>query len=224
MCLCYKLLAVVSYLALYTVLTHVDAWDVGMWGPSYSPTERPLGVIRVAEVRALARRFDPAGNERASRSRDATLALLADSPAPLSRDSFDPGHVTASAIVLSPDRIRILLVRHRKLGRWLQPGGHLEPSDVTILGAAEREVLEETGVPVRHDPTPTIIGIDVHTIPATDVEPAHRHFDLVFRFLAGSAGAPREAGAVWCPVTELDRYEPDEPLRFAVERAVGAFG
>jgi len=210
--------------ALYTVWIYVDAEDVGMWGPSYSPTEGPVGMIRVAEVHELARRFDPAGNERASRSRDATLALLAESPAPLTRASFDPGHVTASAIVLSPDRARVLLVRHRKLGRWLQPGGHLEPSDVTLIGAAEREVLEETGVPVRHDPPPTIIGIDVHTIPATDLEPAHRHFDLVFRFLAESAVAPSEAGAVWCPVTELDRYEPDEPLRFAVERAVGAFG
>lgn len=177
-------------------------------------------MIRVAEVRDWATGFDPAGNHRAARSREATLALLSDSPAPLTRDSFDPGHVTASAIVLSPDTTRFLLVRHRKLGRWLQPGGHLEPSDRTIVGAAAREVLEETGVAVRRDPPPTVVGIDVHTIPATVREPAHRHFDLVFRFLAGDGDAPSEDGAVWCAITDLDRYGPDEPLRFAVSRAV----
>lgn len=177
-------------------------------------------MIRVAEAREWTTRFDPAGNDRAARSRDATLALLTQSQAPLARDSFDPGHLTASGIVLSPDRTRVLLVRHRKLGRWLQPGGHLEPSDRTIIGAAEREVLEETGIAVRREPSPAIIGIDVHIIPATNREPAHRHFDLVFRFLAEHGDAPCEAGAVWCAVTDLARYAPDEPLRVAVSRSV----
>ncbi len=181
-------------------------------------------MIRIAEVRAWVAAFDPAGNDRTGRSREATLALLDQNPAPLSRDSYDPGHVTASAIVLSPDRSRILLVRHRKLGRWLQPGGHLERSDVTIVGAAAREVLEETGIGIRSEGPPVVVGIDVHAIPATAGEPAHRHFDLVFRFLAGAGDAPSEDDAVWCAVTELDRYAPDASLRLAVSRAASGGG
>lgn len=181
-------------------------------------------MILLADVQVWVTDFDPAGDDRAGRSRDATRALLEGSEAPFARDSYDPGHVTASAIVLSPDRKRVLLVHHRKLGRWLQPGGHLEPIDETIVGAAEREVLEETGIRVRSDPSPAVVGIDVHAIPATGKEPTHRHFDLVFRFLARHGDAPSEAGAVWCPVTDLDRYVPDEALRFAVSRALAGDG
>jgi 8-oxo-dGTP pyrophosphatase MutT (NUDIX family) len=57
-----------------------------------------------------------------------------------------PGHFTASAFVLHPSGEALLLILHRKLGMWLQPGGHLESSDVDHLGAARREVAEETGV------------------------------------------------------------------------------
>lgn len=57
-----------------------------------------------------------------------------------------PSHVTASAVVLSPDARRTCLVLHGRIGKWVQPGGHLEPGDRTVAGAAAREVLEETGL------------------------------------------------------------------------------
>ncbi|MGC9666479.1 NUDIX hydrolase [Planosporangium sp. 12N6] len=53
-------------------------------------------------------------------------------------------HFTASAIVFD-DHERALLVHHNKLGRWLYPGGHIDP-DEDPAQAAQREVVEETGV------------------------------------------------------------------------------
>lgn len=95
------------------------------------------------------------------------------------------GHATAGALLLRPDG-RVLLVEHRALGKWLFPGGHLEETDETLMGAALRELAEETGIdpglvtPVGGVP----LHIDVHPIPANPAkdEPDHRHFDFRFAF------------------------------------------
>jgi hypothetical protein len=54
-----------------------------------------------------------------------------------SRSHYSPGHFTASAFVLSPDESSLLVVLHRKLGRWLQPGGHIDPDDTDFESAAQ---------------------------------------------------------------------------------------
>lgn len=56
------------------------------------------------------------------------------------------GHVTASALVVDDDGERVLLTLHRKLRMWLQTGGHCEPEDVSLAGAALREATEESGI------------------------------------------------------------------------------
>ena len=56
------------------------------------------------------------------------------------------GHITASALVVDPRRGRVLLTHHRKLRMWLQTGGHCEPGDATLAGAALREATEESGI------------------------------------------------------------------------------
>jgi 8-oxo-dGTP pyrophosphatase MutT (NUDIX family) len=179
---------------------------------------------RVATAIALLSRFDPGADERAAASLERTLALLKNSSNPFSRRSFDPGHITASGIVLSADDREILLVFHRRLRRWLQPGGHVEPEDRDLRASAEREVLEETGVELDARLTPVVVGVDVHNIPArTPDEPPHLHHDVVFRFSAKANARPvPEPGrdVVWCAIGELDRYEVDEPLRRSVTRAL----
>ena len=73
---------------------------------------------------------------------------------------------------------RVLLAHHRKLGRWLQPGGHSD-GDPDTLAVALREAREESGLDVRALDD-AIFDIDVHRIPARGREPAHLHFDVRF--------------------------------------------
>lgn len=114
----------------------------------------------------------------------APLTELLDAEADLTSRKEFRGHVTAGAVLADPDG-RILHIRHLALNRWLLPGGHLEAEDDSLLGAAQRELAEETGIPAAvvvpagHLP----IHIDAHPIPANPAkgEPEHQHFD--FRFL-----------------------------------------
>lgn len=115
-----------------------------------------------------------------------TLELLDSEDRCGQRDHFKPGHLTASGFVLSPDRKGVLLVEHVKLGRWLQPGGHLEPDDYSFEDAARREIYEETGLEdLRLDPEMDgLFDLDVHMIPMHGGEPEHLHYDVRYVFVA----------------------------------------
>lgn len=132
---------------------------------------------------------------------DRMFELLATTSEPFSRQQFEPGHFTASALVVSASRDAVLLIHHPTLNLWLQPGGHVEPDDPSPRAAAHREVLEETGLHARiHD---VLFDVDVHAIPARGAAPAHSHFDL--RFLALVEGRPQPRSdegidARWLPV------------------------
>lgn len=107
------------------------------------------------------------------------LALLDWLPDPLS-ETADPMHVTGSAIVLD-DRGRVLLHRHKRLGIWLQPGGHVDPGESVAQGAI-RETREETGLAAVHPVAgPTVAHVDVHQGPR-----GHVHLDV--RYLLHAAG------------------------------------
>jgi 8-oxo-dGTP pyrophosphatase MutT (NUDIX family) len=150
----------------------------------------------------------------AKKSRDLTLHLLEHTPAPFSRSQFIPGHITTTGFVLNPPNDSVLLIHHRRLDRWLLPGGHVEPEDETIYASARREVIEETGAQLIDDPEPPLVGIDVHAIPPGKREPLHYHHDLVFLFRAASADLARDSSEVreakWFPIADLLR--PDFPL------------
>lgn len=93
----------------------------------------------------------------------------------------DPVHVTASAIVVGPRGT--VLHRHKRLGLWLQPGGHVEPGEHPA-DAALREVAEETGLRGVHPAEgPRLVHVDVH-----DGGRGHTHLDL--RFLTHADGEP----------------------------------
>jgi len=119
----------------------------------------------------------------------------------------------------------VLLVFHRRLRRWLQPGGHVEPADPDILSAARREVREETAVDLEDGASPLLVGLDVHAIPPTPAEPGHVHHDLVFGFVARSEGleSAEALRVAWCPWDRLDDFAADAPVRRAARRARAAF-
>lgn len=77
--------------------------------------------------------------------RDDFLEFLGNHPDAMSR-SCAHGHLTASALVIDPERGSALLMLHRKVGRWLQMGGHCEVGDLTVRDAAAREAREESGI------------------------------------------------------------------------------
>lgn len=123
----------------------------------------------------------------------------------LSRSHFSPGHFTASAFVLSPDRCQLLLILHKKLRLWLQPGGHIDPADVSWSAAARREVEEETGL-TDLSVEGELIDIDIHEIPAISREPAHLHFDVRMLFIAPTIevqAGDDVARAQWFSVRDL---------------------
>ena len=118
-------------------------------------------------------------------------------------DCFDrscrPGHVTGSAWILSHDRRRCLLVHHRKLDRWLQPGGHAD-GQADVEQVALREAEEETGLSqlelFTSDSQLLPLDVDVHLIPArldangNEIESAHEHHDIRFLLVAAEGEQP----------------------------------
>ena len=140
-------------------------------------------------------------------------------PDPFRRGDPD-GHVTASAIVARPAGDAVLLVPHRKLGGWLQPGGHVDPEDGSVFETALREVREETGI--EHFESPdggAILDLDVHAIPAFGEEPAHVHYDVRYLLTSGDGSAPA-AGAAWFARDAIPGVDRDGSLERAVRKAV----
>ena len=158
---------------------------------------------------ALAR-YAPSGPEEAA-SLTRIRNFLAAPDDPFGRGNPE-GHVTGSAVVARPDGSAFLLVLHRKLGRWLQPGGHTEQSDDSVLDTARREAREETGITVFEAPLEhAILDVDVHAIPAHGKDPAHSHFDI--RYLLVTA-EPHDPAA---------SEDPTRPMRWATfEEALAA--
>lgn len=94
--------------------------------------------------------------------------------------SCTDGHVTASALVIDPERGRVLLTLHKKLRMWLQMGGHCEPGDPTLAAAALREATEESGVPGLTLLPGGPVRLDRHPIPG----PCTQHLDVQYAALA----------------------------------------
>jgi 8-oxo-dGTP pyrophosphatase MutT (NUDIX family) len=95
-----------------------------------------------------------------------------------------PGHFTGSAWLVSADGERALLMHHRKLGIWVQPGGHAD-GDADLAAVALREAQEETGLRgLRVEGG--IFDLDRHAIPARGAEPGHFHFDVRYVVRAGA--------------------------------------
>src|SRR5258706_9393129 len=173
-----------------------------------------------AEALDLAMNFHPSPEDE--KSRGLILALLEQTEGPFSRHQFHPGHITCTAMVLHPDRKRILLIHHGRLRRWLLPGGHVEESDANLAETARREALEETAVRIAPAIDMWLVGMDVHAIPPHKQEPSHLHHDLIFAMHAEFETIERTEEApdlVWCALDELDNYSVPSNIIRAAHRA-----
>jgi 8-oxo-dGTP pyrophosphatase MutT (NUDIX family) len=132
-----------------------------------------------------------------------------------------PGHLTGSAWIVSPDRSRTLLTLHRKLGKWLQLGGHAD-GDPDLLAVAMREAREESGLSVLRAVSPAIFDVDRHWIGARAGEAAHWHHDLRF-MLEADPGAPLtvtdESRALrWVEIAQVPSLNPEESMARMVRK------
>lgn len=89
------------------------------------------------------------------------------------------GHVTGSAWIVNDARTHVLMMHHRKLNQWFQPGGHCD-GDPDVLNVALKEANEETGLKKLKVVDGEIYDVDVHLIPERKGIPAHYHYDVRF--------------------------------------------
>jgi len=169
-------------------------------------------------------RHQPADSDEAGHLR-AILDFIRRHPSPFDR-TIAEGHLTGSAVVLPARGDRVLLLHHRKLGRWLQPGGHADPRETSGEAVALREAREETGIEglALHPRAPRPLDVDVHAIPAFGAEPAHAHLDLRYLVVAPAGGAITRAAAEtndcrWFEWDELATLDLDRGLVRALAKA-----
>jgi 8-oxo-dGTP pyrophosphatase MutT (NUDIX family) len=152
-------------------------------------------------------------------------AFVQAEPRAFTRDASIGGHVTGSAVVLSDDRNAMLLLHHKKLGKWLQPGGHCDGiADARFV--AQKEAYEETGLARIRLLSEAVIDVDIHETPARGDEPAHLHYDARYLFVAEAGeiqGNEESHGLAWVLLEALETYTTEASvlrLREAARRGI----
>ena len=121
------------------------------------------------------------------------------------------GHLTGSALVVDADGRRVVVLHHRKLDRWLQPGGHCD-GDANLAAVALREATEETGIDGLRV-LPVAVDLDVHEVAPPDDGP-HLHLDvryLVHAPLGAEPAGNHESNDIrWASLDDLAGLDLDE--------------
>jgi len=162
----------------------------------------------------------PLGADEAAMTADA-IAFIEAHPDCLLR-SCAPGHLTGSAWVLNADRTRALLTLHRKLGRWLNPGGHAD-GDADLPAVGLREAREESGLASVRLISRELFDFDRHWIPERPAVPGHFHYD--FRFLCEADEreplqiTEESVDLAWVSLPEVLARNPADSMRRLVSKS-----
>jgi len=148
---------------------------------AHDPALAASADLRVA--RATLSSFRPPHERQASVRLD--MLAFVDTHADALHRSCVEGHLTGSALVVDAAAERVLLLFHRKLQRWLQPGGHVD-GDANLAAAALREATEETGIDGLRIVVPPL-DLDIHEVRPPGEAP-HLHLDVRYLVIA-PAGA-----------------------------------
>ncbi len=154
------------------------------------------------EILSVLRGYRPPSAEAAA-TKAATMRFVEETSEPTARGTRT-GHLTCSGVIMTPDGRHVLLTLHRKLGLWLQTGGHCEAGE-TLPEAALREASEESGLPgisIGEEP----VDIDIHPVPCGDR--TLPHYDIRFAAVhSGPLGAermsPESVRLAWFDTGEL---------------------
>ncbi len=186
------------------------------WGASHliGPDDPDATSIPSPErVREILMRYIPVDRDQ-GRVRVEMLSFLMDHADALERSCVE-GHFTASALVIRAEGESGLMTLHRKLGRWLQVGGHCD-GDGNLPAVALREATEESGIEdLEIDPRP--IDLDIHRIPARKHEPEHWHLDVRFLIYAPPEAqlhmSDESLDLKWIAADEVHGIDTDDSVR-----------
>lgn len=133
------------------------------------------------------------------------------------------GHVTGSAWVLNNEGTHALLMHHKKLNKWFQPGGHCD-GDPDVMAVAAKEAVEETGVVVE-PLTTAVFDVDHHVIPENKGVPEHIHYDIRFLFRAEKTSDelpsnPEARSVRWIPLEEVEKYNNSPSITRMVHKSL----
>jgi 8-oxo-dGTP pyrophosphatase MutT (NUDIX family) len=161
----------------------------------------------------LLKNYQPAESDRASVAE--RIISFVESCEDCAERSHLEGHLTGSAWVVNPSRTKALLMHHRKLDKWMQPGGHAD-GEVDLFEVALLEAREESGLENIHPVSREVFDVDIHEIPRFKDVPPHYHYDVRFLFEADDSEHPQRNDesheVAWIELTEISKYTDEESV------------
>ena len=134
------------------------------------------------------------------------------------------GHFTGSAWIVSPDKSNILMTHHKKLGKWLQLGGHAD-GESDLLKVALREATEESGIQQFKVLSEEIFDLDIHGIPQNNSELGHLHYDVRFLIEADPTGeaviiSDESHDVTWIPLADVVKLNPEVSIQRMIKKTI----
>ncbi len=147
-------------------------------------------------------------------NKEKMLQLLNYEPICFSRELLT-GHFTASAFIINSQKTKTVLVKHAKLNRWVQPGGHCD-GDSNLFNVALKEANEETGLLKLHLISNSIFDLDIHTIPMRKEVQSHLHYDVRFLLIADESEpfviSDESTDIKWVMISNIADFNVDESI------------